>query len=44
MSQTRLPCPLTWDDFAKEPQDRIRELFLGGVVSVVRYLLVHHGP
>ena len=32
--------PLIWDGFAQEPEDRIGELFLGWVMSVVRYMLV----
>ena len=30
--------------FSKEPQDCIRELFLRGVMSVVRHMLVHDRP
>ena len=32
--------PLIWDGFAQEPEDRIGELFLGWVMSVVRHMLV----
>ena len=36
--------PLILDGFAKEFQDRIRELFLCRVISIVRHMLMHDRP
>jgi hypothetical protein len=36
--------PLILDGFAKEFQDRIRELFLCRVISIVRPMFLHDRP
>jgi hypothetical protein len=36
--------PLIWDGLSEEFQDRIGELFLGGVMAIVSHMLVHHRP
>ena len=36
--------PLIWDGFAKEPEDRTRELLLCRIMPIVCYELVHDRP
>jgi hypothetical protein len=36
--------PVVWDGLSEELQDRIRELFLGWVMAIMRHMLVHHRP